>query len=52
MVIAVKFAFGETVDDRTAKLKEMLDKKRAEDYFETVTSPVFKANQILAETYH
>lgn len=52
MVIAVKFAFGETVDDKTAKLKEMLDQKKAENYFETVNSPVFKANQVLAENYN
>lgn len=52
MVIAVKFAFGETVDDKTAKLKEMLDQKKAENYYETVTSPAFKANQVLAETYN
>ena len=52
IVIAVKFAFGETVDDKTTKLKEMLDQKKAESYYETITSPVFKANQILAETYN
>lgn len=52
MVIAVKFAFGETVDDKTTKLKEMLDQKKAENYYQTVTSPVFKANQVIAETYN
>lgn len=52
MVIAVKFAFGETVDDKTAKLKEMLDQQKAENYFATVTSPTFKANRVLAETYN
>ena len=52
MVIAVKFAFGETVDDKTTKLKEMLDQKKAENYFETITSPMFKANQVLSETYN
>lgn len=52
MVIAVKFAFGETVDDKTTKLKEMLDQKKAENYFNTVTSPVFNANQVLSETYN
>ena len=52
MVIAVKFAFGETVDDKTNKLKEMLDQKKVENYYETVTSPVFKANQVLSETYN
>ena len=52
MVIAVKFAFGETVDDKTNKLKERLDQKKVENYYETVTSPVFKANQVLSETYN
>ena len=52
MVIAVKFAFGETVDDKTTKLKEQLDQKKAENYFETITSPVYQANQVLAETYN
>lgn len=52
MVIAVKFAFGETVDDKTSKLKEQIDQKKAENYFETITSPVYKANQALAETYN
>ena len=52
MVIAVKFAFGETVDDKTSKLKEQIDHKKAENYFETITSPVYKANQALAETYN
>ncbi len=52
MVIAVKFAFGETVDDKTTKLKELMDQKKIESYFNTVTSPVFKANQVLSETYN
>lgn len=52
MVIAVKFAFGETVDDKTTKLKELMDQKKVESYFNTVTSPVFKANQVLFETYN
>lgn len=52
MVIAVKFAFGETVDDKTTKLKELMDQKKVESYFNTVTSPVFKANQVLSETYN
>jgi len=52
MVIAVKFAFGETVDDKTSKLKEQLDQKKAENYFRTITSPAYKANQVLAETYN
>lgn len=52
MVVAVKFAFGETVDDKTTQLKELLDQKKAESYYETVTSPVYAANQVLAETYN
>ena len=52
MVIAVKFAFGETVEDKTTKLKEQLDQKKAENYYETITSPVYQANQVLAETYN
>ena len=40
MVLSVKLAFGETIDDKKEKMEVELEKLKLESYLEAVTSPV------------
>jgi hypothetical protein len=52
MVVIVKFAFKETVDDKLELIREEVSEVKGKSYLEALKSPVAGAHQLLATTYH
>jgi hypothetical protein len=46
-VVFAKLVFGETVDDRTDRIREQFSRHKAESYLESVTSPLAGAHGLL-----
>jgi hypothetical protein len=51
MVVFAKLVFGETVDDRLARIREDLSDHKAKSYLESVTSPLAGARHLLESSY-
>lgn len=52
MVVFVKLAFGETVDDQIARLKEQVRIHKANRYASAVMSPYAEANELMNSIHH
>lgn len=50
VVIFTKMAFGKTVDDEIEELRETISRHKAQEYVNTMLSPVTRAQNMLAQT--
>jgi hypothetical protein len=50
MVVIAKFVFGETIDDELDQIRESISQNRARAYKETITSPMYKARELVYST--